>query len=262
MNLELRNHVAIVQGGSKGIGRGIAEALAAEGCDVVLTARTRETLDTAADEIALKSGRRTHAVVNDSASIAGIPSLLDAVREKFGRLDIIVCNSGGPPAGRFKDLSDAQWREAADLLVVSPVALLRAALPMLEKSPAPRFFVVTSSTAKTPTPGLTLSNVYRPAVVGLVKTLTEEFAGTELCCHSIAPGRFDTERLAHLIDIRAEESGRPREEVIAGITGSIPARRLGEPIEIGRLVAFLASPLAGYLRGGNWLVDGGLVRAI
>ncbi len=262
MDLNLQGHAAIVQGGSKGIGRGIAEALAAEGCDIVLTARNREALEKTAADLAASTGRRVLPYAADTANLVEIPALLDAVRAEFGRLDIIVCNSGGPPPGRMKDLTAEQWSAAAQLLVVSPVSLLRQALPLLEKSPAPRFFVVTSSSSRTPIPGLTLSNVYRPAVVGLVKTLTDEFSGTELCCHSIAPGRFDTDRLGHVIDIQVKETGGTREEVIARMAESIPARRLGEPIEIGHLVAFLSSPLAAYLRGGNWLVDGGLVRAV
>ncbi len=262
MDLRLRGHAAIVQGASRGLGRAIAHALAAEGCNLVVSSRTPGPLSAAAREIASQTGATVHAVPCDSAAPDAASVLVAAARENFGRLDIIVCNSGGPPAGGIRDLTDEQWGAACDLVVLGPVRIAREALPLLALSPAPRILVVTSSSTRQPVAGLTLSNTFRPAVVGLVKTLAEELAPERVRVHSLAPGRFDTDRLRHLFDVQAAKAGTTPEAIREGMLRSIPAGRLGEPAELASLAAFLASPLADYMTGGNWLVDGGLVRCI
>lgn len=262
MNLDITHHAAIIQGASKGLGRGIAEALAAEGVDLLLTARNMEALATVAAELSAKHGVRAVAMALDSADPGAPQALCSRAMTEFGRLDILVCNSGGPPPGTLRDLHAAQWIAAAQLLLAAPAMLLKEALPLLAKSPAPRFFVVTSSSSKEPVPGLLLSNSMRPGLVGFIKSIAAELASEHICCHSIAPGRFDTDRLGHVIDMQAKKSGRTPEEVRAAMIAAIPAGRLGDPIDLGNLVAFLASPKASYMTGQNWLVDGGLVRAI
>lgn len=262
MDLQLTGNVAIVQGASKGIGRGIARCLAREGCDLVLTARTEETLAQTAAEIAAETGRNVKHFALDSSNVEAQTSLVDFAREQFGRLDILVANSGGPAPGGLKDLSPEQWRAAADLLIVGPTLLLKTALPLLKQSPAPRFFVVTSSSTVTPVSGLALSNTFRPAIVGLIKQLTEELAAENVCCHSVAPGRVDTDRLANIFAMQGKKQDKSPEEMRDAALKMIPAGRLGTPEDLGNLVAYLSSPLAEYLRGGNWLVDGGLIRVI
>lgn len=262
MDFRLKGHVAIVQGASRGLGRGIAESLAAEGCDLLLTARNEKPLEKTAREIAAASGRRILHHPADSGDLAAVPDIVEHARRSFGRLDILVCNSGGPPPGGFAALTPEQWRAANDLLVVSPVILLQEALPLLKVSPAPRFFVVTSSSSRQPIPGLTLSNTYRPGLLGLIKSLAEELAADRIRCHSLAPGRFDTDRLKHLIDTQAASGGVTPQVIRERMLASIPAGRLGEPSDLGALVAFLCSPQADYLTGQNWLVDGGLIRTI
>ncbi|CAN5264783.1 SDR family oxidoreductase [soil metagenome] len=262
MDLELRGKVALVQGASKGIGRGIAESLAREGCDLVVTARGEEKLKEAAEAIASESGRKILYKPTDSASLPAMAELMEFIDKEFGRLDIIVCNSGGPPAGGVKDLKPEQWAEAANLLLAAPAYLLQLALPMLSKGGNGRFFIVTSSSTRVPVSGLTLSNSFRPGIVGFIKSLVEELAADHICCHSIAPGRFDTDRLKHLISVQAKKAGKSEDEIRRGMLDAIPAKRLGDPEDIGGLVAFLASPKASYLNGGNWMVDGGLVRSI
>lgn len=262
MDLQLKGHVAIVQGASKGIGRGIAEALAAEGCDLVVTARTPDTLAAAAREIAARHGVRVEPIAQDSADVAAMPSLVEKAVAALGRLDIIVANSGGPSPGGFRDLAIEQWRAAAELVLLSPVALLRAALPHLESSPAPRFLVVTSSSTREPVVGLTLSNTLRPGVVGLIKTLALELGPKGICCHSLAPGRIDTDRLAAVIARQATIGNKSTDDVKAAMLGSIPLGRLGTTTDFGNVAAFLASPKAGYLTGLNLLIDGGLVKSI
>lgn len=262
MNLKLTGHVAIVQGASKGLGRGVAEALAAEGCDLIITARSAEPLTEASKAIAQRTGRRVVPYAMDSADVDALPALLARVEAEFGRLDVLVCNSGGPPAGGLLDLTPTQWADATRLVLTAPALLLAAALPLLKASPAPRFFVITSTSTRVPIAGLTLSNTLRPALVGLIKSLVEEFGSTGLCCHSIAPGRFETDRLAHLISVQAQKAGKPESEIKSAMLASIPAGRFGDPIELGQLVAYLSSPAASYLNGGNWMVDGGLVKAV
>lgn len=262
MDLHLKGHTAIIQGASKGIGRGIAEALAAEGCNVMITARTAETLATAGREIAARHGVRVETMALDSADLGAMPGLVNKTTAAFGRLDIVVANSGGPPPGGFRDLTMEQWRGASDLVLLSPVALLHAALPHLEKSPAPRFMVVTSSSTREPVVGLTLSNALRPGIVGLIKTLALELGAQGICCHSLAPGRIDTDRLAAVIQRQATIGNKSTDDVRAAMLGSIPLGRLGTTADFGNVAAFLASPRAGYLTGLNLLIDGGLIKSM
>jgi 3-oxoacyl-[acyl-carrier protein] reductase len=262
MDLELKGHVALVQGASRGIGRGVAEALAAEGCDLLLTARDKEALKRTAEEIAVSTQQKVYFFAADSGDLDAMENVVAAVKSEFRRLDIIVCNSGGPPAGGFKELKTQQWQQAANLLVTGPVHLLKLALPMLSRSPAPRFFVITSSSTRAPISGLTLSNTFRPGIVGLISSLAEELAEEGVCCHSIAPGRFDTDRLTHLFQVQAKKTGKSPDQLRAETEAAIPVGRLGKPVEIGHLIAYLASPRAGYLTGQNWIIDGGLIRAI
>lgn len=262
MDLNLKGHVAIVQGASRGIGRGIAESLAAEGVNLILSSRGQEALEATAGEIRSKHGVKAEAMAGDSSDLDHNGRLLDRAGGAFGRLDILVCNSGGPRPGGFQELDAEAWREAANLLVVAPADLLLRALPLLRQSPSPRFFVVTSSATRVPVPGLTLSNTFRPGLVGLVKSLTEELAADHVLCHSIAPGPIHTDRLSTLAKRQGESRGVNAEDVLAGIEKNVPAGRLGAPKDLGDLVAFLASERASYLAGGNWLVDGGTVRAI
>lgn len=262
MDLGIAGHVAIVQGATKGIGRGIAEALAAEGVDLVLTARTAEALDATAKEIAARSGRRVVFEAADSADLSAVPRIVEKARATFGRVDIVVCNSGGPAPGGVLDLAPEQWRAANELLFLSPVTLLKEALPLLEKSPAPRLFVVTSSSTREPVMGLTLSNTFRPGVAGLIKTLAQELAAKRVRCHCLSPGRIDTERLAKVFAVQAQKRGVEPSEVREASIASIPAGRIGSPADMGSVAAFLSSPKADYLTGMNWLIDGGLVKTI
>lgn len=262
MDFNLKGHVAVVQGASKGIGRGIAQVLAEEGCDLVISSRTAGPLEAAAKEIAASTGRRVIAVAADSGNHAEAVQAIARAEKEFGRLDILLCNSGGPPAGGIRDLKPEQWAAAASLLIGGPAALLSAALPLLAKSPAPRFFVVTSSSTRQPVAGLTLSNTFRPGLVGLIKSLAEELAPEKVRCHSIAPGRIDTDRLDHLIKVQSQKFSKTEDEIRSAMIASIPAGRLGAGRDLGNLVAFLASEKADYLTGGNWMVDGGLVKSL
>lgn len=262
MDLGIRGHVALIQGAGRGIGRGIAESLAREGCDVVITARTMASLEETARNIQNMHGVSVVKVAADSGDHRENAKTLGAVIESFGRLDIVVANGGGPPSGTFATLDHEQWRIAAESLVIAPAMLLKEAMLHLRNSRAPRFFIVTSSSTRVPVKGLTLSNTFRPALVGMIKTAAQEFARDGLRCHSIAPGRINTGRLSHVLDAQAKMAGKTVEEMTSAMLASIPVGRIGEPKDLGSLVAFLCSPLADYLTGQNYLVDGGFVEAL
>jgi len=262
MDLQIKDHVALIQASSKGIGRGIAEALAAEGVHLVLTGRTEETLKTAASEIATSYNVKTSYFTMDSVDIKKYPKLIDKIKTEFGRLDIVLANSGGPPPGMFEDLKADQWANAFQLLMASPVELLRASIDLLEKSSSPRFFIITSSSTREPVPGLTLSNVFRPGIVALVKEISNQYANKGLRCHSLAPGRIDTDRLAAVFKMQAEKNDTIPDDIREKAIQSIPAGRIGTVNDMGSLATFLASPNADYLTGQNWLVDGGLIKSL
>ena len=258
MDLGLQGCVAIVGGSSSGIGRACATALAAEGCNVVLFARRKELLDEAVQEIgALGSGAQALAVAGDSADRGALQALVDGTLERFGRLDVVVNNTGGPPAGSFEDFDEQAWRSAWELTLMSALRLTRLALPALRRSGRGRIVNITSSAVKEPNDGLLLSNVYRPGVIGWAKTISREEAEHGITVNSIAPGYIDTERLRYLYGDGEDADAARRADAAA-----IPAGRFGEPSEIAAAVAFLCSTQAAYVNGITLLVDGGLARGL
>jgi 3-oxoacyl-[acyl-carrier protein] reductase len=251
VDLGLNGCVAIVGGASSGMGRACALALAREGASVALFARRAELLDEAVAEIeALGSGAAALAVAGDSARPADLEALVARTIERFGRIDIVVNNSGGPPAGSFEDFDDAAWRAAWDLTLMSTLRLTRLALPELRKSGRGRVVNITSSAVKEPSEGLLLSNTYRPGVIGWAKTLSQDEGPHGITVNSI-------ERMKSLYATGSDPDGdRRRDEAL------IPARRFGDPAEIGDLCAFLCSTRAAYLNGITILVDGGLAKGL
>jgi NAD(P)-dependent dehydrogenase (short-subunit alcohol dehydrogenase family) len=246
MDLGLEGRTAIVCGGSAGIGLGIAEALAAEGVEVVLFARRREALEREAERLGAL------AVPGDVTSADDLERLVRTTVETHGGIDVLVNNSGGPPRSEAVGLAAEQVEEAVRLLLVSVVRLTGLCLPYLERSPCGRIVNVTSSTVREPIDALVLSNAVRPGVIGWAKTLARELGPRGITVNSIAPGSIDTER------IREVWPDGPTEADLA----SIPLRRLGTPREIGDTVAFLCSERASYITGAVIPVDGGATRAI
>lgn len=258
MNLELEGCAAIVGGASSGIGRACALALAGEGCNVTLFARRQQPMDEALGEIAaLGTGATGLAIAGDSTDPEAIRAVVDRTLARFGRLDIVVNNTGGPPAGGFDDFDDEQWRAAWELTLMSALRLTRLALPALRESGRGRVVNITSSTVKEPDPSLLLSNTYRPGVIGWAKTLSQHEGPNGITVNSIAPGFIDTERMKHLYAGGGDPAGARRED-----EATIPARRFGRPEEIGDVVAFLCSARAAYITGTTLLVDGGLARGL
>ena len=256
MDLGLQDKIFVVGGGSKGLGRGIAEALVAEGAKVLLLSREQASLDQAVADL----GPAARAVAADMAypgTADQIAATLDA--EFGGRLDGIVVNAGGPPAGTALELSDEQWEQAYQLLIGGPLRLLKALVPKMDRGGAILF--ITSTSVRQPIPNLDTSNVLRPGVAALAKTLARELA-PDIRVNSLAPGRFNTDRIRQLDAIRAEDTGMTLEEVAAESSTTIPFGRYGEPIELGRFGAFLLSPAASYISGLAAHVDGAMVTAL
>ena len=257
MNLGLDGCVALVGGSSSGMGRAVARALATEGCNVVLFARRAEMLGEAVAEIEQAGGGQAVAVAGDSADAAALEQAVRTAQERFGRLDIVVNNTGGPPGGGFEAFGDEEWQAAYELTFMSALRLTRRALPMLRESGRGRIVNITSSSVKEPIEGLLLSNALRPAVVGWAKTLSREEGPNGITVNNIAPGYIDTDRLRYLYSLSSDPDGDQQRDAEA-----IPARRFGEPDEIGAAVVFLCSERAAYLNGITLLVDGGLATGL
>jgi 3-oxoacyl-[acyl-carrier protein] reductase len=250
MDLGIEGRVALVLGASKGIGRGIAEALAREGARVAISSRSAEALEAAAEEI--EGEVRPFAA--DTGDLERIGALPGEVAEALGPVEILVTNTGGPPGGGALENSREEWEAAFRSLVSAPRTLAEAVLPGMRERRWGRIVNVSSSSIREPIAGLTLSNANRLAALGLFETLADEVAGNGVTVNTVATGMFATDRLAdrHGSLEQAEAAARER----------IPARRLGEPEEYGDLVAFLCSERAAYLTGAVIPLDGGLLRSV
>ncbi|MFI5300787.1 MAG: SDR family oxidoreductase [Polyangiales bacterium] len=254
--------IALVTAASKGLGRATAAALARDGHDLVVCARTRESIELSAREIAEETGRFVVPVVADVSVAEDLDRVVATAIDRFGALHVVVSNGGGPRPGTFATLDEAAWRDAIDGTLLSTVRLFRAAIPHLTRAGFGRLIVITSSSVREPIAGLLLSNVTRPALAGLCKTLSKELGAVGITVNNVAPGSFDTERIAHVHQHVAATEGITIAEARRRAERSIPAQRLGDPRELGEVVAFLASDKASYVSGQTILVDGGRSAAL
>lgn len=260
MDLGLSGKIALVTAGSKGLGKGIALELAREGAQVVISSRSEDELRKAVAEIKETTGRESFYIAADLTRAEDIDRLTSSVLEQFGRVDILVNNTGGPPPGFFADFSDEQWQKAVDLLLLSSVRLIRAVLPGMRERGWGRIINSTSVSVKQPIQNLLLSNAVRTAVIGLAKSLSNEVAAEGVTVNNLLPGSIYTDRIIQNTTITAQRTGRTPEEIRAASEAEIPMKRYGRVEEYAAAAAFLASERASYITGVNLLVDGGVYK--
>src|SRR5215207_9632780 len=262
MDLGLKNKVALIAAGSRDMGRAVAEELAAEGASLVLCARDERTLTETASVIAENSGAHVLAVPADVTVVDDIKRVVASGIERFGRVDILVTNAGGPPAGRFDQLTQEQWEEAARLTLFSAIELTREVLPGMKERRWGRILNITSIAVKQPVDNLMLSNSLRAGLTGFARTLANEVAAEGITVNNILPGYTRTERLEDLAKMMAEKQGISASQFSANWEKEIPMGRLGEPREFAALAAFLVSERASYITGTSTQVDGGWIRSL
>jgi 3-oxoacyl-[acyl-carrier protein] reductase len=262
MDLGLTGKVALVAAASRGLGRAVAEELAAEGVALVLCARGRAALDATCTHITQTTGARVVGVTADIACPDDVARVVQSGLDRFGQIDILVTNAGGPPAGQFESLSRAAWEAATRLTLMSVLELTRAVLPGMKARRWGRILNITSIAVKQPVENLMLSNSLRAAVTGFARTLANEVAAHGITVNNLLPGYTQTERIVELAQMMAEREGISPAEFKTRWAAEIPMRRLGKPREFAALAAFLASERASYITGTSIPVDGGWVRSL
>lgn len=254
MDLGIAGKRALVCAASKGLGRGCALALAKNGAEVTITARTEEALAVAAREIAEASGSKVTPVAGDITTPEGRAAALAACPEP----DILVNNAGGPPPGDFREWDEEDWIRACNANMITAIMLIKATVDGMIGRGFGRIVNITSSSVKAPIPQLGLSNGARAGLTGFVAGIARQTVQHNVTINNILPGRFDTDRLRSGMAFAAQKSGRPVAEIEAESLAQIPARRFGTPEEFGELCAFICSAQASYITGQNFLIDGGL----
>jgi 3-oxoacyl-[acyl-carrier protein] reductase len=258
MDLGLKGKVAMVGGGSRGLGFAVAKALAAEGALVSIASRDAHAVGDAAARL----GSNVLATPVDVRSAPAIQRWADATIQKFGGVDLLFANAGGPPAGPALSFDDAAWQDAANLLLFSALRMIRAVVPSMTARGGGAILVSTSSSVKEPIPNLGLSTVLRASVSALAKTLALELASSRIRVNQIVPGRLDTDRVRQLDEINGKKLGISAADAKAKSVAAIPFGRYGEPDEFGRVGAFLLSDAASYMTGATVQVDGGQIKSV
>jgi len=257
----LQGKVALVAAASRGLGLAVAEELAAEGCKLVICARGEEALAEACTLLAA-AGAEVVAVPADVSRAIDVDAVVAAAHEAYGQVDVLVTNSGGPPAGPFEAHSRQVWSEAVLGTLDSVLNFSRAVLPAMRSNGWGRIINITSIAVKQPVDGLILSNSIRAAVTGFARTLANEVAASGVTVNNVMPGFTWTDRVEELARLQAETAGGSRDEIVAGWEAAIPMGRLARPPEFAAMVAFLASERASYITGASIAVDGGWIRGL
>ena len=258
MDLGLNGKIAIVAASSKGLGKASALALAREGARVTICARTGADLQAAAEEIRGETGAEVLAVPADLTTAEGISSVVAQTAGRFGGVDVLVNNSGGPPLGTFADFTDDDWRRAFEVVTLNFVRFVREVVPHMRAKRWGRIVGIQSSSVKQPVGGIDLSNGIRPGIAGLMKAIMPDLAKDGITINLVLPGRFLTSRISPDAGLSAE-GDKALQERLAPLATAIPLGRFGEPMELGNVVAFLASQQASYITGAVCQVDGGII---
>ena len=262
MNLGLKDRVALIAASSQGIGRATAEAFAAEGCRVAMCARNQQTLQAAAEKIREQYSVEVFTQAFDVTDATAVSRFVAAVVAKLGGVDICVTNAGGPPARGFLAATLDEWQRALDANFLSTVYFAREVIPHMQRKRRGRIITLTSIATKQPVTDLVLSNAVRAAVVGLVKSLANEFGKDGILVNNVAPGFTATDRLKELAKSRASASGKSEQEIFGGWAADAPLKRLGDPREVAETIVWLASERASYITGQTILVDGGAYKGL
>lgn len=261
MDLGLKGRVVLVAGGSRGIGFAAAEEFAREGASLAICARDAASLTRAVERL-VTLGAPVLPVVADLSTSEGLAHAVAEVMARYGRVDVLVTNTGGPPTGATLGHDWHVWTRASELLLRSAVELARAFVPGMRERRWGRVVGITSFAVKQPVPSLVLSNALRAAVTGFFRTLASEVAADGVTVNTVLPGYTDTERLEYLAEATGQRTGASREAVYDVWRAETPTGRLGRPDELAAAIAFLASDRAGYITGQALCVDGGTVRSL
>jgi len=262
MDLGIKGRVALVAASSQGIGLATADAFAAEGCRVAMCARNDRTLQAAAEKIRRQHVAEVYAEAFDVTDLAAVSRFVAAVANKFGSVDICVTNAGGPPAKGFLAASLEDWKKAIEANFLSNVYFAHEVIPHMQRKKWGRIITITSITTKQPVTDLVLSNAVRAAVVGLVKSLANEFGKDGILVNNVGPGFTATDRLKELAKARAATTGKPAQEFLDAWAADAPVKRLGDPREVAETIVWLASDRASYITGQTVLVDGGMYKGL
>jgi 3-oxoacyl-[acyl-carrier protein] reductase len=262
METGLKNRVAIVSGASQGLGRATATAFAAEGTHLALCARHIEPLEQLASELRERFGVQVHCESCDAHDRAATEEFVRNAHALFDRVDICVTNAGGPPARQFLETTQAEWEDAFALNLRSAVDFAHAVIPYMQKQRWGRIITISSVTVKQPQPQLVLSNAIRAGIMGLVRSLANEFGKDGITANNVGPGYTATARLLELAEHRAAATGKTTKEIEQTWIDQIPLGRLGKPEEIADAIVWLASERASFITGQTILVDGGMYQGL
>src|ERR1700731_577909 len=262
MDLGLKDKVAMVAGASKGLGFSVARAVAQEGASVSMVSRDSAAIATAAQQIEKLGAGAALGFTADVRSAEGITQWHQATVRRFGPVDLVVTNSGGPPAGQSLTFEDKVWQSAFELLVLSAIRMVREVIPSMVERKKGSIVMLTSSSVKQSIANLALSNILRPSVAALAKTLANEYASYGIRVNQVVPGRIATDRVREIDELNSKKRGVSVEEQRKLSIGTIPMARYGDPNEFGRAVAFLLSDAASYITGATLQVDGGMIQSL